>query len=993
MRVAPLVWAFVLSTACLGRPVIGSQEQDVASAPDSDAELPDAEVLDAEIPHAELPTPDVASDLAPDLAPDAPPPPVCTAADNTCVDLHRARTCRPDGTAFEERPCPDIELCLDGRCVVPACTLDARRCGMDGRPERCDGRAWIPAAPCAATERCVSGACECAPRCEGRVCGDDGCGHACGTCAAWQLCDAGRCALRPTACEPGTTRPCYTGPAATMATGRCRGGTQTCGPDGAWAAACANEIVPRAEGCANGIDEDCDGAVDNGCPPSTCVLTSNLGSALGARLATGTTVGGTARATGSCGGAEAPERVFIWTAPSAGPFTFTTRGSEYDTLVYLRDGGCDGRELACNDDVINGSSISSVVTATLTQGQTIAIVVDGFGTGAGNFVVNIAAGPPERCTPGARRSCYAGPIGTEAVGRCRAATQPCHSSGVWPDACNGSILPTREVCANAIDDDCDGMVDEGCVTAPTRPIAGRVVYQHRLPNAGRTDWGALQEASAPGFAVFALRGDERVDAARTGTGVDDLGRFTLRVRDPATPDDRIVVAALMDDGRGALSLAVADPQYPAGQRPPFAGAPAAPRVWSWSWRVDQLPADGVLRIEEAAGSGAARVFDMARQSVVHGRASSGGSGLSNVVWLGFGVTWSCGACFAPVATRAFDQDFLSQVAYPGGSDAQVWSDMVVAHEFGHWSMSSFGLSPGEGGMHTINAPLAHGIAWSEGYASWFGASVRNNPLYVDKQRGNMFWFDIGARTLSRGAWLRPDASLGVLQPIAENEVSAILWAMAPAAPRDALFAALSSRRMTVGPFARGYRSTTTMANVPVLPDFLDALACGGFPAARIDAAARPQYPYNSAAPLCAPPGDVSSPVEGSWRVVRGPTTDVRGVTTITLAAVTERRGWLEAPLRVSVRLPDGGWITDGPQAWDTPSAPGRDERTLTLAFRRDARAEVSLVYDAQGVAMGVHGEVPWRADGVREATTPSPRATGPSLRVGGRSLGPSVVVR
>jgi hypothetical protein len=757
--------------------------------------------------------------------------------------------------------------------------------------------------------------------------------------------------------------------------------------------ACVGEALPRAEGCANGIDEDCDGAVDNGCPPSTCVIAGNLGGALGARVASGTTVGGTTRATGSCGGGGAPERVYIWTAPSAGPFTFTTRGSDFDTLVYLRDGGCDGRELACNDDVITGGSISSVVSATLAQGQTVAVVVDGFGTATGAFVLNIAAGPPERCTSGARRSCYAGPAGTEVVGRCRAGTQVCHSTGVWPDGCTGVVLPTREVCANAVDDDCDGMTDEGCATGPTRAVSGRVVYQHRLPNAARTDWGALQEASAPGFAVFAMRGDERVDAALTGTGADDLGRFTLRVRDPATPDDRIVVAALLDDGRGALSLAVADPLFAPGQRPPFASTPAAPRVWSWSWRVDQLAADGVLRIEEAAGSGAARVFDMARQAFLHGQTSSRAPGLSTLVWLNLDVTWTCGACFGRVAVRAFDQDFLAQVAYPGGSDRQVWSDMVVAHEFGHWSMASFGVMPGEGGMHTINAPLAHGIAWSEGYASWFGATARGSTLFVDRQRGNMFWFDIGARSLSRGAWLRPDASMGLLQPIAENEVSAILWAMAPSAPRDALCTALSSRRMTVAPFARGYRSTTSMLNVPVLPDFLDALACAGFPAARIDAAARPQYPYNSAAPLCAPPSDVGAPVVASWRVLQGPATDARGVTTVRLGAVTERLGALEAPLRVSVRVPDGASILEGPQAWETPAAPGRDERALTVAFLGGARAAVTLVFDSQGTAMGAHGEVPWHVDGPSPTAPMSPRATGPSLRLGGRSLGPSVVVR
>ncbi|MFO0601757.1 MAG: hypothetical protein U0324_01225 [Polyangiales bacterium] len=990
MRVAYASWVLIALTACTGMPLVGATRDatvdvaaDVAAQEDrGDAPAPDADAA----PDVAL---DVAVDVATDLAPDAP---ACTPADDTCVDVHRARACRADGTGFEETRCPDVELCLDGRCVAPACTLGARRCGEGGRPERCaDGRAWAPEDPCPDGQRCASGACECAPRCDGRSCGDDGCGRPCGVCLSWQRCESARCALAPGACEPGATRPCYTGPAASSGVGRCRGGVQTCGADGAWPTACEGEVTPRVEGCANGLDDDCDGAADQGCPPTTCAIARDLGSATGPRVAAGTTVGGTSRSMGSCGGGEAPERVFIWTAPSAGAFTFTTRGSTFDTLLYLRDEGCDGRELACNDDVINGVSVSSVVSATFTRGQTVAVVVDGFASLMGDFVLNIDPGPPERCTPGARRACYTGPTGTAGVGRCRATTQPCHATGVWPDACAGSVLPTAEACANGVDDDCDGATDEGCAAVPTRVVAGRVAYEHRLPNATRTDWGALQEASAAGLAVFSLRGGVLVDSAVTGAGDADLGRFTLRVPDPATADDRVVAAALMDDGRGALSLIVGDPGGAAGTRSPFAEVPSAPRVWSWSWRADQLPADGVLRIPEAAGAGAARVFDNARRAVVHGRAASGAAGLSTAVWLAPGVAWSCGACFAEVPVRAFDQDFLSQVAYPGGPDQQWWSDAVVVHEFGHWSMGSFGRPPGEGGAHTINSPLTHGIAWSEGYASWYGATVRNDPLFVDKQRGVMFWFDIAARRLSRGTWLRTSATLDLLQPIAENEVSAVLWALAPTAPRDPLFAALASRRMTVAPFARGYLNSSAMENVPVLPDFLDALVCGGFSTARVDAATLPEYPYPSASPRCAPPSDVGAPAVASLRPLGPPSVDAGGVVTVRLAAVVERSAWLEAPVRAWIRLPEGAWLAEGPQAWAVAATPGRDERAVAVAFRGALRGDVTLTFDAQGVAMGVHGEASWPREAERAPA--APRVGGPALRLRGRSLGPSVVVR
>jgi hypothetical protein len=58
------------------------------------------------------------------------------------------------------------------------------------------------------------------------------------------------------------TRACYTGPAGTAGVGTCSAGVQACvgndfGP-------CTAESLPGAEVC-NGLDDDCDGSVDEGC--------------------------------------------------------------------------------------------------------------------------------------------------------------------------------------------------------------------------------------------------------------------------------------------------------------------------------------------------------------------------------------------------------------------------------------------------------------------------------------------------------------------------------------------------------------------------------------------------------------------------------------------------------------------------------------------------------------------------------------------------------
>jgi hypothetical protein len=95
------------------------------------------------------------------------------------------------------------------------------------------------------------------PKGRSAPCGQDG----------GSICDgAGHCV----ACVPGDTRACYSGPAGTLGVGACQAGVQYCRGDGSGFDECIGEVLPSAEQC-NGLDDDCDGNVDN-LPEITCEL-------------------------------------------------------------------------------------------------------------------------------------------------------------------------------------------------------------------------------------------------------------------------------------------------------------------------------------------------------------------------------------------------------------------------------------------------------------------------------------------------------------------------------------------------------------------------------------------------------------------------------------------------------------------------------------------------------------------------------------------------
>jgi hypothetical protein len=284
-------------------------------------------------------------------------------------------------------------------------------------------------------------------------------------------------------CDPGTTAPCYEGPAGTENLGICKGGTKTCAADGKSYGACTGQVLPEPkEDCSTQLDENCNGMVDDGCP---CVLDTMQSCYTGApsTLNVGPCHAGvqtcTATGWGPCMGEVLPQPETCNTPEDDNCNGQVNEGGagcvcppNQMVACYSGPAGtagvgiCKSGLAQCN---AQGTAMGPCMGEVLPQTETCTTPEDDDCNGQVN-----ESGTGCVCLPNSTQSCYSGPAGTQGIGICKAGTRTCNAQGTAYGACTGEVLPAAtDSCSNNTDDNCDGQVNEGCpvtYAANVKPI-------------------------------------------------------------------------------------------------------------------------------------------------------------------------------------------------------------------------------------------------------------------------------------------------------------------------------------------------------------------------------------------------------------------------------------------------------------------------------------------------------------------------------------------
>jgi hypothetical protein len=394
----------------------------------------------------------------------------CTVGTQTCVDGMWAEDCVDDATPLPEA-CDGIDNDCDSE--VDEGDLGGGAMCSTGLPGVCDE----------GTTSCTGGAIVCTPDvlpsaevcdglnndCDGSTDeGNPGGGMPCSTgqlgvcgpgttqCTGGALGCNANVTSSPELCDgldndcdgpvdegnPGGGAGCSTG-----LPGVCAAGTTQCSGG---AIACSQNVMAGSEIC-DGVDNDCDGAIDQGNPGG------------GANCATGLLGACAAGSTLCSGGALVCTQVALPVGE-----TCDSIDNDCDGVV---DEGNPGGGVGCSTGLsgICATGTTACAGGTIVCNQTFAAVPE-----TCDGLDNDCDGVVDEGNPGGGAAC-----GTGLPGICAAGTSACSGGAV---ICSQNNPPVAEACGDALDNDCDGMIDEGCGGGCVQVVAD-TSFEGGSPNA------------------------------------------------------------------------------------------------------------------------------------------------------------------------------------------------------------------------------------------------------------------------------------------------------------------------------------------------------------------------------------------------------------------------------------------------------------------------------------------------------------------------------
>jgi hypothetical protein len=294
--------------------------------------------------------------------------------------------------------------------------------------------------------------------------------------------DSGCCAE----CEEGATEPCYSGPPETMGVGPCVSGTRTC-TGGVWGP-CVGEVLPQPEEC-DGADNDCNGIPDDGDPGSGPCNTGQQGicaegtyHCIGGNLICEPNEGPSAEICdgldNDCDGIvdngfDVGQPCIVGVGACARVGITICRADGMGTECSVDPGSptteiCDGLDNDCDGIIDNGYDVGEPCTVGTGACQEHGVTVcksDGTGTecGAnpGSPTTEICDGLDNDCDGIIDNGYDVGEPCTVGTGACQEhGVTVCKPDGTGTECGANPGSPTAEIC-DGLDNDCDGVIDNG----------------------------------------------------------------------------------------------------------------------------------------------------------------------------------------------------------------------------------------------------------------------------------------------------------------------------------------------------------------------------------------------------------------------------------------------------------------------------------------------------------------------------------------------------